>query len=140
VKLARLRSRPSPAENLRDPAAAADRVVARLAARAGTPRERLGTLWGTLACRRPGCGRPVPRGERQRGSERRFCSARCRRLSWKAERPAKELVAPSPAPTPAAAPIASPAPVAAPVPVVPVDVRPRRLELCERAPRLLGTA
>ncbi len=53
-------------------------------AHATMPRERFGTLQGSAMCARPECRRPFTPTARRHGSPRKFCSAHCRVLAWKA--------------------------------------------------------
>ncbi len=124
---------PSPAENLRDLVAAADRLVARLAERATKaqapaaapgpmPRSHGRTAPGNRSPACEGCGSPLPPIARLRGEPRRFCSAACRARVWRATRQrSREVGAPT---------------EASPAPTVPLSVRRRRLELWERTLRL----
>lgn len=48
-------------------------------------RGRFGTPQCAKVCARRGCGAPFLPSPAQRGSKRRFCSPRCRKLAWRAK-------------------------------------------------------
>lgn len=62
-------------------------AVAELAPPALEARQRFPKALHAPNCAWAGCGKPLPVGERQRGTGRRFCSARCRWAAWAAEHP-----------------------------------------------------
>jgi hypothetical protein len=45
--------------------------------------ERFGTVLPKAFCARKGCGQPLPSTPRHRGSERKYCSSRCRASDWR---------------------------------------------------------
>lgn len=60
-------------------------IVEMLATSTRAGRGRLGTPREAVICARRGCGVPFLASPRLRGSTRRFCSPRCRKLAWRAK-------------------------------------------------------